>query len=124
MKKSTRTLAFLWLLALLTTQKQGWVFKPTEKKRFRKSDFQWHLCSFITWDNLKNSRSTIGLRLIKERGHSGSVQGKTLSGGATTPSAMPGKKSLQEKTESDHCKRQCKGLAAIQRKDLLVLFCE
>lgn len=65
-----------------------------KKKRFRKSDFQWHLCSFLTWATLKNSSSTVRLRLIKERGDPGSLQGETLSGGATTPSATPGKKGL------------------------------
>lgn len=70
-------------------------FQTYPKKRFRKSDFQCHLCSFFTLVTLKNTNSIIRLRLIKARGEPGSEQGKTHSGGATTPSASPGNKSLQ-----------------------------
>lgn len=100
-------------------------FQTYPKKRFRKSDFQCHSCSFFTLVTLKNTNGIIRLRLIKARGEPGSEQGKTHSGGATTPSASPGKKSLQPyRRKQKHCKRQCKGLAAIQCKDLLDPFCE
>lgn len=44
---------------------------------------------------MENSSGTIRLRLLKERWDSGFVQGETLSGEATTPSATPAKKSQQ-----------------------------